>query len=85
MTRTVAFPVLLLFSVSTALVDAAPSQPRLVNRVVTYIADDGVTKTIDVGRECVDLWVAPDASVIAFVAVDKAAGTDEGGGPVCPC
>jgi hypothetical protein len=39
--------------------------------VVTYTAEDGRKKTIQVGMKCVDLWVAPDESVIAFVAVER--------------
>jgi len=55
----------------------APSQvrppearPTIVDGAVTYTAEDGRRRTIDVGAKCRDLWVAPDESAIAFVAIE---------------
>jgi len=46
--------------------------PTLSHGVVGYIAEDGQRRQVEVGKKCADLWVAPDDSIIAFVAVDKA-------------
>jgi hypothetical protein len=72
---------LILSLVFIAASGAASAEVRLVNGVVTYTAENGARKSVDVGRQCVDLWVAPDESVIAFIAIDRSGGTDEGGGP----
>jgi hypothetical protein len=47
-------------------------RPALSNGVVSYVADDGRRREIQVGWKCADLWVAPDESVIAFIAIEKA-------------
>ena len=39
--------------------------------VVRYTEDGGEPKAMNVGRRCADLWVAPDSSIIAFVAIDE--------------
>jgi hypothetical protein len=39
---------------------------------ISHTDATGTTNVIDVGRKCADLWVAPDESAIAFVAVDSA-------------
>ena len=44
----------------------------LNNGVISHTDTTGKTRVIDVGRRCTDLWVAPDESVIAFVAIDRA-------------
>jgi hypothetical protein len=47
-------------------------RPTLSNGVVSYVAEAGQRRQIQVGKKCADLWVAPDESVIAFIAIDKA-------------
>ena len=47
------------------------SRPTLLNGVISYNAEDGQRRMIHVGRKCADLWVAPDESVITFIAIDK--------------
>jgi len=49
-------------------------RPTLSNGVVTYVAEDGHRHQIQVGKKCADLWVAPDESILAFIA--KGAGGD---------
>ena len=39
--------------------------------------NDGSRKRLDVHKRCLDLWVSPDESVIAFVGVDKTRMPDE--------
>jgi hypothetical protein len=48
----------------------APAEPRLEKGVISYTIG-GERHVIDVGRACADLWVAPDESVIAFIAIDR--------------
>jgi hypothetical protein len=43
---------------------------RLADGVVSYEAG-GQQHIINVGRRCTDLWVAPNQSVIAFVAIER--------------
>jgi hypothetical protein len=45
-------------------------KPTLSNGVVTY-EENGRRKEIQVGRKCTDLWVSPDESVVAFIAIHK--------------
>src|SRR5215831_9286650 len=49
----------------------ASARPTLSNGVVTYTDERGRRETIRLGKRCVDLWVAPDESVMAFIAVEK--------------
>ncbi len=49
----------------------------LNNGVISYTDATGASKVIDVGRKCTDLWVAPDESVIAFVAIDRARASND--------
>lgn len=49
----------------------APNSPALSNGVIEYTEEAGETKSIDVGKPCSDLWVSPDESVIAFIAIDE--------------
>src|SRR5438067_2174960 len=44
---------------------------ELTAGVIRYVGSDRHEKTIEVGRRCADLWVAPDESVIASVAIDS--------------
>jgi len=46
-------------------------KPTLSNGVITYLREDGQQATMQVRRECADLWVSPDESVIAFITLDK--------------
>ena len=46
--------------------------PTLSNGVVTYTGENGQRKEIQVGKKCSDLWVSPDGSIIAFIAIEKA-------------
>lgn len=58
------------------------SRPSLTNGVISYRAGDGRRRDIQIGRRCADLWVAPDGSVIAFIAIEKAfPGTGNGPEP----
>jgi len=43
----------------------------LKDGAISYRTETGVARSIRVGRKCTDLWVAPDGSAIAFVAIDK--------------
>jgi len=45
--------------------------PALSNGVVTYVAEDGRRVEVRIGRRCADLWVSPDESVMAFIAIDR--------------
>lgn len=45
--------------------------PTLSNGVITYVAESGQRKEIRVGKECSDLWISPDESLIAFVVIQK--------------
>jgi hypothetical protein len=65
---------------SGRLSQCAPAEPRLDDGVVTYSDARGERRMIDVGRRCADLWVAPDESVIAFIAID--ASDDTGPDPI---
>ncbi len=53
--------------------------PRFVvsDGTVVYTSEDGSQKRLDVGKRCLDLWVSPDESVIAFVGIDKTRMPDE--------
>jgi hypothetical protein len=42
----------------------------LSNGIVTY-EENGRRKEIQVGKKCADLWVSPDESVVAFIAIHK--------------
>jgi hypothetical protein len=53
-----------------SLAQSASIQATLDNGVIHYTAADGQRKAINVGTKCADLWVAPDESVIAFVAIE---------------
>jgi hypothetical protein len=53
-----------------SLAQCCQAQPRLRDGVISYTTGDGQRKAIDVGRKCTDLWVAPDESVFAFVAIE---------------
>jgi hypothetical protein len=44
-------------------------RPRLNDGIVTYVGVDGRQKTLEVGARCADLWVAPDETLIAFIAI----------------
>ena len=55
-----------------SLAQSAPIQATLDNGVISYAAENGQRKVINVGKKCADLWVAPDESVIAFVAIERA-------------
>lgn len=52
------------------LAQSASIHATLKDGVIRYTAADGQSKAIDVGKKCADLWVAPDESVIAFVAIE---------------
>ena len=47
-------------------------RPMLSRGVVSYVTQDGQRREIQVGRRCADLWVAPDESAIAFIAIERA-------------
>ena len=53
-----------------SLAQGAPAEPRLDNGVISFTGPSGQRKLIDVGKRCADLWVAPDESVIAFIAIE---------------
>lgn len=53
-------------------VQAETVHPTLSNGVVSYVGEGGQRREIQVGKKCADLWVAPDESIIAFIAIDKA-------------
>lgn len=58
------------------------AHPSLTNGAISYTSNDGRRKNIEIGKRCDDLWVAPDESIIAFIAIDKAfPGTDSGPNP----
>jgi hypothetical protein len=66
---------------ASASIRAESLDASLVNGVVTYRADDGTRKRLDVGKKCTDLWVAPDESALAFVGIDKSHGFYNDGEP----
>jgi hypothetical protein len=45
--------------------------PRLSGGVISYV-ENGERLELKVGKPCSDLWVSPDGSVIAFIAIEKA-------------
>ncbi len=45
-------------------------RPTLSKGVVTY-EENGRRKEIQVGKKCSDLWVSPDESIVAFIAIEK--------------
>jgi hypothetical protein len=67
-----------------SLAQSAPIQATLDNGVIRYTAADGQRKSINVGKKCADLWVAPDESVIAFIAIEKDLGPDPAAPEVAP-
>jgi hypothetical protein len=69
MTRIASVIVLVLFAATEAA--SGSVGPMLANGVVSYIAQDGKRKEIQVGKRCGDLWVSPDESVIAFIGIEK--------------
>jgi hypothetical protein len=48
--------------------------PRITlsNGTVSFVDEDGRRRALRVGHKCADLWVAPDESVFAFIAIEKA-------------
>jgi hypothetical protein len=50
----------------------AATRITLANGIISYVDEDGQRKRIAVGKKCADLWSAPDGSVIAFIAINKA-------------
>jgi len=76
---TVCFLALLPFAIAAE----RRSHPTLVGGVVSYTTEQGTTKALRIGKTCSDLWVSPDESVIAFIAIDNAAfGTKSGSAPL---
>jgi hypothetical protein len=61
--------------------NAAQLHATLIDGVITYTAEDGSRRRIDIGEKCSDLWVAPDESVFAFVAIEKSDGFENNGQP----
>jgi hypothetical protein len=53
------------------LLPAANNHFTISNGAVIHIDEAGRRHRIVVGKECADLWVAPDESAIAFIAIDK--------------
>jgi hypothetical protein len=66
----------LLFIVGSVAQHGPAQQPVLGDGVISYTTRDGQRKLIDVGKKCADLWVAPDESVIAFIAIESDLGPD---------
>jgi hypothetical protein len=62
---------LLVVLLPVAYASGQTSHPSLSKGVISYTADDGRRKEIRIARRCADLWVAPDESVIAFIAITK--------------
>ena len=60
-----------LTALTTAPAGAADSGPKIERGAVSYPSNSGERRTIDLGRRCTDLWVSPDESAFAFVAVDE--------------
>jgi hypothetical protein len=50
---------------------AQTARPKLIDGVISYTSQDGQQKTIQIEKKCSDLWVSPDESVIAFIAIDR--------------
>src|SRR5438093_1565222 len=46
------------------------TSPILTDGAITYF-EAGQRKQITVGKTCADLWVSPDGSVIAFIAIEE--------------
>jgi hypothetical protein len=46
-------------------------RPTLSKGTISYLAVNGQRAEIRVGKKCLDLWVSPDESMIAFIAVEK--------------
>ncbi len=61
--------------------ESGDPNPRLVDRVVHFTRSDGKDSIVEVSRKCTDLWVAPDQSVITFVAIDRQDGEVSPGQP----
>jgi len=58
-------------SVLPSILLAADLRPEIKDGVVNYTNEDGQRRTIEVGKECIDLWVAPDQSVLAFAGIER--------------
>jgi hypothetical protein len=65
-------------------VSAAPTRSlraTLVDGVISYTSEDGTRKRVEVGKRCSDLWVAPDESSFAFIAMERSHGFQHDGEP----
>jgi hypothetical protein len=63
------------------IVHAGSLQAKLVNGVIRYTGEDGKRQRVDVGKRCRDLWIAPDETVFAFIAIERSRGFEDGGEP----
>jgi hypothetical protein len=61
--------IFLLFAVLQC--QAQSSRPKLTDGVITYVTRNGQKAEIRMEKECADLWVSPDESIIAFITLDK--------------
>jgi hypothetical protein len=52
---------------------------ELKNGTISYFDKDGARKTVEVGSQCADLWVAPDESIFTFISMDRTSGPDSYG------
>src|SRR5258708_4431597 len=70
---------LLLLGALTPLGYSQAIHPTLVDGVITYAGEDGMPRQIEIGKRCADLWVAPDKSAFAFIAIDRFGGWEDSG------
>lgn len=63
---------------ATASLHAAALQVALADGVITYSDQTGVRRAVNVGKRCSDLWVAPDDSMLAFIAIEQSPGFEYG-------
>jgi hypothetical protein len=50
----------------------ATAHITLSNGAISFVGEDGRRRELPVGYKCADLWVSPDESVFAFIAIEKA-------------
>jgi hypothetical protein len=74
-------PILIAMLAMTGHAAAGVLHAAITDFAVTYSDEDGTAKKIDVGKRCADLWVAPDESALAFIAIEAGTGLLDHGEP----
>jgi hypothetical protein len=50
---------------------AGDLQAAVTDGAITYTDENGIRKSVNVGRKCTDLWTAPDGSLMAFITIER--------------